>query len=78
METDDSGGDANTCIQHCTYGHASVDSIQPLPIALNGAMPGLRVDPAEPTAACDAQPEWGRAADPPGPPAAILFGVLRI
>lgn len=78
LDADESGGDANTCLQHCTYGHASVDSVQPLPVALSGAMPGLRVMAAEPTAAGNAQPPWDRAADPARPPAAILFGVLRI
>lgn len=78
LAADESGGDANVCIQHCAYGHASVDSPQPLQVALNVATPGLRVEAVEPAAAGDSRPPWGRAAGPAWPPVAILFGVLRI
>lgn len=77
-EVDEGGADANICIQHCTYGHASVDSVQPLPVALNGEMSGLRVEPARPTAIGDSRPERRYATGLTWPPVAILFGVLRI
>lgn len=68
----------NLCVEHCNYGAASVDGGQPAPatVALSGSP--LRVDSLERALAADHRPAWFIAAPAAPPPAAILFGVLRI
>lgn len=75
---EDSGTQGNICLEHCAYGNASVDNVVSVPVALDAAAPGLRVESSEPAASVDARPERHRAAEPVRPPATILFGVLRI
>jgi len=67
----------NVCQEHCLYGSVSVDNA-PDVAAVDPAGPVLRVDLPEAIAADDSRPAWRPAPAAAPPPAAILFGVLRI
>ena len=80
-EDDESGDNSavdSLCVEHCNYGEASFDGGQSAPgtVALSG--PALRVDSLERALSADHRPTWFIAAPAAPPPAAILFGVLRI
>jgi hypothetical protein len=75
---DADGAEANLCLLHCAYGNASVDNSADVPAALEGGSPGLRVALPEPVTPGAAGVEGSRAEGPVGPPAILLFGVLRI
>ncbi|HEX4945009.1 MAG TPA: hypothetical protein VFV55_11690 [Usitatibacteraceae bacterium] len=74
---DEVAGD-NLCEQHCQYGHASLDSNPPAPMAMNVSGPVFRVEAV--AADCMAVSPPSRRLVPAfaSPPPAILFGVLRI
>jgi hypothetical protein len=78
---DDSGANSagsNVCVEHCQFGQASFDGGQPAPGLADVTGPALRVDAGESTATDDRRPAWLLVPLAAPPPAAILFGVLRI
>lgn len=68
----------NVCVEHCLYGSASVDNVQPDLVAADLSGPVLRVELGEPFSPADGRSSWRLAPTAAPPPPAILFGVLRI
>jgi hypothetical protein len=78
---DGSGTNANRdnlCVEHCQYGQASFDGGQPAPGFVDATGPALRVDAGDSAPAAVRRPAWLLVPPAASPPAAILFGVLRI
>lgn len=78
---DDAGSQSagsNLCVEHCLYGHASFDGGQPAPGLVDATGPALRVDAGDAATVADGRPAWLLVSPAASPPAAILFGVLRI
>lgn len=71
-------GNDTLCAEHCQYGSASFDNSQSYPAAVNKSGPTLRVELADAAQSPDLRPSWRLAPAAAPPPAAILFGVLRI
>ena len=69
---------SNLCVEHCQYGQASFDGGQPSPGLVDATGPSLRVDAGDAVTAADGRPAWLLVSPAASPPAAILFGVLRI
>lgn len=66
----------NTCVEHCGFGHATVDAAKPVPtldVTLGPALAVTFVEPACFHARADRPPVVA-----PDPPPAIRFSVLRI
>jgi len=74
--TNPAGG--NVCVEHCQHVQASFDNGQPAPGIVETAGPALRVDAGDPALSADGRPAWLLVPPAASPPAAILFGVLRI
>jgi hypothetical protein len=74
--TNPAGG--NVCAEHCQHAQASFDNGQPAPGLVETAGPALRVDAGEAALSADRRPAWLLVPPAASPPAAILFGVLRI
>ena len=74
--TNSAGG--NLCVEHCQYGQASFDGGQPAPGLVDATGPALRVDAGDSMPAASGRPAWLLVSPAASPPAAILFGVLRI
>ena len=66
------------CVEHCHYGEASFDGGQSVPGIIELCGSHLRVDSHERVLAPNSGPAWLIAAPAAPPPAAIVFGVLRI
>lgn len=74
---EETGSPGNLCEQHCQYGDASVDNTWPAQAAdLSG--PFLRIEPATESVTSPPTRQRRQAPTAAPPPAAILFGVLRI
>jgi hypothetical protein len=79
VETDEAPASDGVCTQHCQYGSASLDNGQPDLVVAEAAGPVLRVEVVDSAVvSADARPSWRLAPAAAPPPAAILFGVLRI
>ena len=66
----------NTCVQHCDYGHATVDAAKPVPtldVTLGPALTVTFAGLAQFNARVDRAPVFA-----PDPPPSIRFSVLRI
>lgn len=71
----DEGG---VCSQHCHSGATSVDNVQPVPAAIDAKAPALRLELPLLDAGAVLRRQQRLAPSAAPPPAAILFGVLRI
>ncbi len=78
MGTDGNPAPTGLCVQHCHYGEASFDGGQPLAALVDSSGAILRVDGADPHLAAGTAAGASLAPAAAGPPATILFGVLRI
>lgn len=77
VDGQDSGLD-NVCVEHCQYGGASFDGGHAAPGIVDALGPVLRLEHVDTARSADRGPSWLLAASAAPPPAALLFGVLRI
>jgi hypothetical protein len=75
---DESPAGSNVCSEHCHGAVASLDNAPPAPLAADALGPVLRVQPSPAPESVAGRPAWRLAPAAAPPPAAILFGVLRI
>ena len=68
----------NLCVEHCNYGAASFSGGHCVPDVIGQLGSALRVDSPDTALAANSRPAWLLATPAAPPPAAILFGVLRI
>jgi hypothetical protein len=66
------------CVEHCQYGKATFDGGQPASGIVTSPGAALRVEVPDVAGSAELRHEWFQAVPAPSPPAAILFGVLRI
>jgi hypothetical protein len=78
---DDPGSNSaggNVCVEHCQYGKASFEGGPPAPDLVDATGPALRVEIGDLAHSAGRRSAWLLVSPAASPPAAILFGVLRI